>query len=236
MYFNKYIKYNPVGESPSIILLDGTSSSGKTTIGKLFEQHDYKHIISDDFCLPSIISVNRTLSNSYIDQKHRHQLISLELRRLVYLESKKYDKVVIDDISQKILRFFDRDVIYIIVMYASLDDLINNMISRQLTDPRSIFIFTQYAKRYVATYSDGLDIINRKKFIKQLKKIKCEFESKAALIKFATNVFASMNIHDDDDHNVKLRDGYQYDYIVHTHEKTPDEIYTEIQGRIDNLN
>jgi adenylate kinase family enzyme len=237
--YKKYIKYKQkylnlqTGGAADIILLDGTSSSGKTTIGKLYEQHGYKHITGDDFHDQSLVEVIKKLPNEYISQQSLQELRSYELRRLVFEESQKYKKVVIDDINQKILQFFKRNEIYIVVVYASLNDLINNIIRRKLIEPRGLFVFTQYAKRYTKTDSKSLDTVNRKDFTENLKQLKQEFESETELIKFATKIFADLGISDDDNHYIKLKDNYQADYIVKTHGKSPNEIYEEIKEKTD---
>lgn len=246
MYYAKYNKYKQkylnlsihlmqIGGSHNIILLDGTSSAGKTTIGKLYEKHGYKHITGDDYHLKSFIAVNEKLPNEYISWEKRHELVKHELRRLMYDESKKYPKVILDDINQTILKFFNRKDIYVIVVYASLNDLINNIIRRKLDEPRGLFVFTQYAKRYTVTDSktDSLDMVNRQDFIDNLKKLKSEFESEAELIKFATKIFADMGISDDDDHYITLKPNYQFDYIVKIHGKKPSDIYEELKEKTD---
>ena len=130
----------------------------------------------------------------------------------------------------------ERKNIYIVIVYASLDRLVKNILSRKTTDPRGIFVFTQYAKRYIKTDSskDGLDIINRIEFIEQLKKIKYEFESENALVEFAKIIFSRMEIGDDNDHYIKLRDTFQFDYILNTKDKTPIELYQELKEKTNN--
>jgi hypothetical protein len=176
------------------------------------------------------------LPNAYISKKDKNALMKYETRKLMYEESKKHDKVIFDDVDQQILDFFDeKEQSYIIIMYTSLKDLVRNIISRRNTDPRSIFVFNQYSKRYIRTDSneDSLDSINRKHFIKQLKKMKWEFESEGELIDFANNIFAKMNINDDNDHYIKLRDTYKYNYTVKTHGKNPETIYEELKLKTD---
>jgi dephospho-CoA kinase len=243
----KYIKYKKkylrtrlmqLGGAANIILLDGTSSSGKTTISELYKQQGYEHIQFDDYHQKGRISVLKTLPNEYISQDALKKITLHEIHRLMFEESKKYDKVIFDDIVQDILDFFDRKKVYVIVVYTSLNDLINNMIARKSTSPRGLFVFSQYAKRYVKLDSEkgSLDTINRKNFIENLKQLKSEFESESKLIEFATKIFSDMGIYDDYDYNIGLRETYQADYIVNTHGKSPDKIYEEIKVKTDEYN
>lgn len=41
-----------------------------------------------------------------------------------------------------------------------------------------------------------------------------------------------MDINDDLEHYIKLRDTYQYDYIVNTSNKSPNKIYRELAKNI----
>ena len=221
----------------NIILLDGTSSSGKTSIGKFYEKDGYKLIAVDDFPFEMVQKlVYEELSDEYIGPEKIQKLISKKHRELMITESKKYDKIIFDDINQHILNQCERKNIYIVIVYASLDRLVKNILSRKTTDPRGIFVFTQYAKRYIKTDSskDGLDIINRIEFIEQLKKIKYEFESENALVEFAKIIFSRMEIDDDNDHYIKLRDTFQFDYILNTKDKTPIELYQELKEKTNN--
>lgn len=223
-------KLNQNGGNRKIIFLDGTSSSGKSTIAKLFEKEGYKHINVDDFMDQGRIIMLKNLPNEYTSNSQKISLHKYETGKLMLEESKKYDKVILDDVRQDILQFFNRKDIYIIIVYTSLDNLMRNFLKRRFYEPRGLFVFEQYSKRYISINSsiDSLDIISRPKFIELLKQIKYEFESETQLIEFANKIFATMNINDDLEHYIKLRDTYQYDYIVNTSNKSPSEIYQEL--------
>lgn len=223
-------KLNQNSGNRKIIFLDGTSSSGKSTIAKLFEKEGYKHINVDDFMDQGRIIMLKNLPNEYTSNSQKISLHKYETGKLMLEESKKYDKVILDDVRQDILQFFNRKDIYIIIVYTSLDNLMRNFLKRRFYDPRGLFVFEQYSKRYISIDSsiDSLDIISRPKFIELLKQIKYEFESETQLIEFANKIFATMNINDDLEHYIKLRDTYQYDYIVNTSNKSPSEIYQEL--------
>jgi hypothetical protein len=57
---------------------------------------------------------------------------------------------------------------------------------------------------------------------------KYEFKNEEELIKFSNDIFKQMNINDDDDHYVKVRDGIKYDYLLVTTNKSKEEIFTEL--------
>ena len=243
MYKNKYLKNKikyfqhkklvQTGGTANVILLDGTSSSGKTTISKFYEEHGYKHIAFDDYNYKGRIEMLRELPNEYITKQKLRELGESKIRELMYEESKKYPKVIFDDIDQKIL-IFDKNI-YTIIVYASLRDLARNIISRKLTEPRSIFVFDQYVKKFIKSDSekDSIDIINKKDFIEDLKLMKYEFESESDLLNFATKIFSSMDINDDADHYIKLRDTLKYNYIINTRGKEPTKIYAELKTKTD---
>ena len=228
----KYIRSNnQTGGDKKLILFDGVSSSGKTTIGKLFEKDGYKLIGSDDFYGPTTKKVFSEIPNEYTGQDKISKLMSKTTRELMFAESKKYDNVIFDDINQEIIDIAERKNIYVIIIYAALGDLVNNMINRKISDPRGIFVFKQYAKKYVKSNTDtSIDVINRKSFIESLKKMKYEFDDENKLIDFAKDIFKQMDIDDDGDHYVKLRDQFQHDYIINTHDKSLDSIYKELKG------
>lgn len=246
-YEHKYIKYktkymniktnqsggkNKIDKMYKYILLDGTSSSGKTTISKFYEKYGYYCIASDDYSKVSLNELLSVLPNEYLSNTKSSELLGLTRAKNMYSASKKYDKVVFDDISQNILKVIPRKQIFVIIVYCSLDTLTRNMTIRRFTDYRGKFVFDQYANRYVKTNTkkDSLDVINRKNFVTSLETMKADFESEDKLMQFATNVFNKMNIDDDNDHYIKLRDEYTYDYIIDTKNKTPSEIFDELKN------
>jgi len=213
------------------ILLNGTSSSGKTTISKLFEQQGYTRLTSDDFMEMARIEYLSKLPNEYISLEEKEKLHKYQVRKLMFIESEKYDKIIFDDCRQDIIQFIDRKDVFIIVIYVSLENLVRNLLSRVSTEPRGLQMFEQYSIRFIKTDTsiNSLNIINRKKFIEQLNTgVKYLFESEEQLIEFVYKIFAHMEIFDDNDHYVKLRNEYQHDYIINTNDKTINEIYEEL--------
>ena len=78
-----------------------------------------------------------------------------------------------------------------------------------------------------------IEVINRKDFYKiLLKYFKYEFKSEEKLIKFSNDIFSNMNIMDDNDHYIKVRDEIKYDYILVTTNKSKDEIFNELSKEI----
>jgi len=215
-----------------MILLDGTSSSGKSTIAELFKTLDYYHIANDHY---SQVMVNHivynNIKNEYVDMPTVRRI---EQAKLMVDESKKHNKVIFDSIYQLITKFIDRDKLFIIIVYAPLNDLIRNIISRQMTSPRGLFVFNQYSKKYVKTddISKSIDTVNRQKFVEILKTMKYEFKSENDLVDFANKIFKELGIEDDNDHHIKLRDEFAYDYILNTTNKSKEEIFAELKQQI----
>lgn len=239
MYKEKYQKYavkmNQIGGARTRILLDGTSSAGKTTLSNFFIENGYEHISNDGCAYDGYIIFISNLPDEYISKEDEKKQIDASISKCMVNESKKYNKVVFDDVDkdQSIVKQIGRKNIYIIIVYASVEALIKNIYSRRLTSPRRELVFTQFANRYIVTDNKKLsiDTVNRKSFINLLKsKLKYLFESKDQLVLFATSTFEIMNINDDIDHFIKLRDQFQYDYILKTYGKRPDELYEELKN------
>ena len=198
----------------NIIYLDGASSSGKTTIAKLFARKGYARLSRDDFEI------------KYFNQRE-------QIPRLMIEESKKYPKVIFDIGGQGLLESLDRNKVFVVIIYAPLCDIIDNLISRKNEgDPRGLFALTIYGAMYIKTNTkkNCIDIVNRDDFIKCLDKINYEFDSQDELVKLAHNVFKDMGIFDNKNYCIKPK-GYQdYDYIINVHGKTPTQIMDELFG------
>ncbi len=129
------------------------------------------------------------------------------------------------------------DHLFIINLYANLDDLARNLTSRRMEgDRRSIKIFNQFANRYVKTDKedkDRIDQINRYAFRKiLLNHFKYEFANKNDLNTFCDHVFEKMNITDNRSHFIKLRDEYKADFVLNISNKNKDQIYTILHDMI----
>ncbi len=223
----------PEGINHRQILLDGVSSSGKTTISKFFVAQGYIHINSDDtnirdlhYCVQKIVDTNK-----YYSAQEMKSIGEREKTRLMY-EKGIGKNVVYDDISQNILQhFLNKDDIFVINVYASLETLVRNILSRRFYEPRGQNVFRQFSEKYTLTDNDkGIEIINRKKFRILLKEnLKYIFESEEDLNIFVDKMFTSMNITDDKDHKIKLRAEFKCDYLLNTTDKTPEQIFDELR-------
>ena len=226
--------------SKSIILLDGTSSSGKSTICNFFKS-EYKCLITDDYWEGEKRKIiqkkhsdfKKTIPNEYTIG--RRELFDQFLASKVIDDALKTGKAIIDTVSPQI--FIDEinrrelnDQLYIILLYTSINDLARNIESRRLEgDPRGTFVFDQFAERYTKTDKDGIDTVNRKKFNKiLLDNFKYDFKNKEELDKFSVDVFEKMGINDDKDHLIKVKDEVKYDYLLNTVGKSREEIFKEV--------
>ena len=242
-YKYKYIKYikkkinNQSGGKKSLdkILLDGTSSSGKTTISKIFIDNGYSHIAFDDFHKNGIIETSKSLPNDYLTEADKNKIFLHNVGKLMYNFSLKHDKVIFDDISQTLLDFDPE--IFVVVIHAPLKDLVRNIIRRKMYDPRGKFVFKQYSEKYIRTdgSEDSIAVVNKTTFIKLLKKIKWEFQSEDELLEFADKIFVAMDIHNKTDNYIKLRNGIKYDLLIDSRGKTPEEIYAVIMNGYKNI-
>ena len=127
--------------------------------------------------------------------------------------------------------------LFIINVFANINDLARNIESRRKEgDRRGIFVFSQFSDRYVKCINNNIkkiEIVNREKFkLILLKNFKYEFKNEDELIDFSNNVFKKMNILDDKDHFIKLRDEYICDYLLITTNKTKDDIFNELKSLI----
>jgi hypothetical protein len=253
-YKDKYIKYkqkylNLTGNNiqsggkfnKKYILIDGTSSSGKTSLCKYFKKLDYKCIISDDYMdeMKQIMYNSvKILPNEYGRAKEKNNLGYHEHAKIMIRDAIESGKAILDVIRQKeIIEIFNEmnlsEELFIIVIYTNLSNLTRNLESRRKEgDYRGLSPFVQFPKRYVETNQDNvnkIDLVNRKDFIKLLKNnLKYEFENEEMLISFANDMFKKMNIDDDLDHWIKLRDEYKCDYLLNTNEKSKNDIYKEL--------
>jgi uridine kinase len=213
-----------------IILILGTSSSGKTSVVNEFPKN-FKRKYEHDTTIPLF----KKIKNKYIDLD---KAITENLLKTLAEHAKSAKNSVIDDVDQsgKILEYLPANTIKVL-LYADLKTMTDNLISRLDTNPRTIFIYKQYAKYYVKSNKkdekEHVGKVNRKDFIEELKRIKWNFKSEKDLIEFAHKIFADMEINDNNDHYIKIRNNF-YDLIINTKNKTPKDIYKEIESIIIN--
>jgi len=230
------------GSGKKYILLDGTSSAGKSSIAKLLKNrtNDYMIISYDDYAdnintlYKAKINVEKQLDpNQYMNQREKGDMINREIRKMMYHDANESKKnIIYDEWNQDILNLYqDKKDVFVIVIYASLETLIKNILKRRFTEPRNRYVLKMYADRYVIddTTSDPIDSINRNELIQALKNnLKYEFESEDTLIAYAKMIFATMGIDDDKQHNIRLRDEFRYDYMVKTGNKNLEQVVDEL--------
>ena len=147
--------------------------------------------------------------------------------------------IVFDHISQKEIISYMKtkkkyNQLYIINLFTNLNDLGRNIESRRKEGDRRppLRVFSQFANRYIKCNTNDtnkIEIVNRKKFKNLLLKyFKYFFTNKDELIEFSNYIFTKMNINDNDDHYIKLRDEYKYYYLLITTNKTKDDIFKEL--------
>jgi hypothetical protein len=127
--------------------------------------------------------------------------------------------------------------LYIINVFANINDLARNIESRRKDgDRRGVFVFNQFSDRYIKCKNNDvkkIETVNREKFKHLLlKNFKYEFKNEDDLIDFSNDIFKKMNILDDKDHFIKLRDEYICDYLLITTNKTKDDIFDELKNLI----
>ena len=256
-YYKKYIKYktkylqekddivNQIGgkKIQKMILVDGTSSSGKTTICNYFSQKNFKCFQIDNYFRDERINFNKLLKNvknNYGEEDKIYDFYPVKYMIEDALKSKK--NFLLDHISQKeIIEYMKNKKLYnnlfIINVFTNINNLARNLESRRKEgDSRGIFAFKQFAERYIKTTNDDMgkiEKINRSDFRKILLKFfKYEFKNEDILNEFCENTFNTMNIFDDKDHYIKLRDEFICDYLLITTNKTKEDIYGELEKKV----
>jgi len=213
------------------ILITGTSSSGKTSVSKMFPKK-YKKIHVDDYWDKAYTKTYSKLKNDYYDQDELERKHYKEVRKVMKNDAKGHDNVIFDDVDITILNYLPKDTRKVLI-YAGLKDLTRNLIRRRKNEPRKNFIYEQFAEWFEVTedQDEAIDKINLKEFTDLLKKVKWNFGSEKELKKFAKETFQMMGINDRKKHYIKIRNNI-YDIIVDTEGKNPKEIYKEISKQL----
>lgn len=224
------------------IIADGTSSAGKTTLCKHFVELGYKCIMLDDYFDRANKRESeryKTIPNEYISKKVMDDLYMNDIRELMVEDAIKMGgKALFDDVEQKqLLSALEKkkllDDVFIIVVYTNLENLARNLESRRKEgDKRGVFAFKQFSERYIKADKKYKipDLVNRAKFKKLLlDNFKYEFENEDELDNFAVDIFNKMDIDDDNDHLIKLRDEFQCNYFLITTGKSKQEIFNELE-------
>jgi hypothetical protein len=211
-------------------VLEGTSSSGKSSIIKKFPK-DYKVVALDDL-LRADYNCNSMLKNQYYTNKQREKMYNDCLFKELGNRMANKKNVVIDTVNEhsspkELNKYLPKDILNILI-YTNLENLVKNIDSRKTYDPRGKFSFNQFAIYYVGTANkkEAIDKVNLQDFIKSLLHIKYEFESREQLNKFAKDIFKSMNITTNESY-IKPRYN-KFHAIINTTGKTPTELKNEI--------
>jgi len=240
---NNMTKKNTNNKTHKFILVDGTSSSGKSVICKYFSTQNFACFGIDDYYDDKRINYNELFKNIKNNYGAADKLYEADVEYMVNDGIAANKNVVFDHISQtQIISYMKTkklySQLYIINLYANLDDLSRNIISRRKAGDRRPpkAVFNQFADRYIKCSNNDIkriEIINRGKFKDLLLKyFKYTFENKKELINFSNELFKQMNINDDNDHYIKVRDEIKYDYLLITTNKTKDEIFNELSKEI----
>jgi len=244
-YKKKYnIDYsNTIGGSASqeikYILLDGTSSAGKSSICDDYNKKGYVCLKGDnvynnkEFWKLKSNEYNK-LPNEYMDEEQNKIFYLNTDGNFMLKEAIKNEKAIIDWIScESIIESFNQNKIklFTILVYTGIPFLARNMIARKKDDYRRKFVFKQYANRYTKSNdaSKTIDSVNREKFKEiLLANFKMEFKDEKELIDFCNDIFQKMNITDDNDHGIMIKENIKYDYLLITNDKSKEDIIMEL--------
>ena len=222
------------------ILVDGTSSCGKTTICKFFSKKGFLLFQIDNYCDDKRLCYTKkfkTINNIYGAANNIYD--NEPVKYMVMDAIAKNKNILFDHISQKeLIQCMESKKLklYIINVFTNLKDMARNLeLRRKKGDKRGVFAFSQFSNRYIKCSNSDInkiEIINRDKFKKLLiKYFKYEFTDKNDLIEFCKKTFNTMNIDDDKDHYIKLRETYICDYLLITTNKTKSEIFNELKKK-----
>ena len=232
-------KKNTYNKTHKFILVDGTSSAGKSVICKYFSTKNFGCFGIDDYFNDKRINYDELFKNMKNIYGAADKIYETGVEYMVDDAIATNKNIVFDHISQKEIISYMKtkkqySQLYIINLFTNLNDLKRNIESRRKEgDSRPPkMVFNQFADRYTKCSNNDIkkiEIINRKKFKNLLLKyFKYAFENKNELINFSNDLFKQMNIDDDDDHYIRLRDEYKYDYLMITTNKSKDDIFKEL--------
>jgi predicted site-specific integrase-resolvase len=177
-YYKKYTKYlelksNDIdivggGKDNKFILVDGTSSAGKSIICKYFSKKNFLCFQIDNYFNDKRIKFDiKNIKNKYdeIDKIYVNEPIKYMVNDAV----KTNKNILFDHISQKeIINYMNKikyDNLYIIIVFTNLNNLARNLeIRRKNGDIRGVFAFKQFSERYIKCKNNDLqkiEIINR---------------------------------------------------------------------------
>ena len=218
------------------IMLEGTSSSGKSSILKSFPKHFKKYSVDELHCERECYGKDETykgVENKYytdyeINKMHFNYIINKIIKKLKKSNNWVYDYVSNGKkpLDHKNLPDDRKNVL----VYTNFKDLVSNMRKRLEYDPRERAVFLQFSNYYIKTNNkkEAIDQINLEKFILELKKIKFLFSNEKDIYTFSKNIFKKMGItysfFSNHSENYYIKPRYNnYDLIVKTKNKTPEQ-------------
>ena len=221
------------------IILNGTSSSGKTSIVKLLPKN-VKQISLDGFfdkiyCDHDIKPHESLYENKYYTDKQRDNIFTDYLWKYYKSVIKKSNNFIIDLVETEnplsLTKYLSIKNIKNVLLYTNLNSLIRNIDKRRSYEPRDLSVFDQFTEIY--TYTDNeneaIDIVCLKDFIKNLKNIKYFFSNETELIKFAKKTFKNLNIKKlQINKNYYIKPIFKYDIVLNSTNKTPKELVKEL--------
>ena len=221
------------------IILNGTSSSGKTSIIKLLP-NNVKKISMDGFfdkiyCDRDIKPLESLYKNKYYTKKQTDRLFKYYLWKYYKSETKNSKNFIIDLVEVEdqlsLKKYLSINNIKNVLLYTNLDNLIRNIDKRRNYEPRGLFVFEQFTKIYTSTDNEieAIDVICLKNFIKNLKNIKYLFSNEKELITFAKKIFKKLNIkYLQMNKNYYIKSIFKYDIILNSTNKTPKKLVKEL--------
>lgn len=207
------------------IILEGTSSSGKSSIVKKLP-NTYTKVAMDDL-ENNREEMFKKLKNKYYKINEADEIFFNIIDKRLSNKVKNKTKFVIDMVNPNgyptIIKYLPKDTIKILV-YTNLSDLVRNIDKRKTYDSRGLFVFNQFTNYYVKSNNKtGIDTVNVNDFIKSLKNIKYLFESEKELILFAKNTFKNLGIKNNKTYYIVPRYKF-FNAIINTKDKTPTEL------------
>lgn len=204
-----------------IIYLTGTSSCGKSSILNLFP---------DNFLRVGFDEYRNKLGLSVLENKYyTNRLLERNLctQREMAKDAMSVDNAIIDNFNSYMLSYLPDDT-FKVIMYANLNKITSNVISRKKDNPRDRQPFEQLSKKYTVTdnYNESIDTIDSDSFIKELKRVKWLFESEEALILFVKKQLELLGILDTGKYYIKPKE--IFDYILMADDKTSEELRDEL--------
>ena len=224
------------------IILNGTSSSGKSTIMKLLPKN-YKKVSFDGYynkiiCDHEIKPHNRFYKNKYYTQKEKLKIIFNTRWQYYKMEVKNSNNFIIDTVeinpefnASKLKKYLSIKNSKCVLLYTNLSNLIRNIEKRRNYEPRGLNVFHQFTILYTITdkENDAIGVVCLKDFIKDLKQVKYLFSSEKELITFAKDIFKKLNIkYQKMDKKYYIKPVDKYDIVLNTTNKTPKQLVKEL--------